>query len=433
MAPRITPAYYVAKIAKYRPGDPRRDVAERRAVFAIQAARAGQAGDMAGARRALEGLHGLGRGLGEINPDELAALIRSGRGGSVSAEEARRAAATITTVVGIIDVVMSIIGTVVGGDVGKAILWVNAILVGRALPEMNTTDFQNFCRAGVGMRETFVNTAGGLVVGAARAALMLANIGRTPQPTLPTATHDAIYAFFQWVGFSLNALCTSIGPLPPVSPPGDSNISCVRGRTRPDSVGLPQTASSCCPGFYLSETGTCEVTIPERSPVDVARRQWVRAVIVRRSVEVTLADPRASATAVADANARDSATSSALCAAETALLAFVNPLPAWGTPATAQQASNAMAVTAEGGRIYRELLRTGGPAGAIVAALLLAGDPLVAVHSYLPPVTQPRCYIRTPPTAGCRCPRIAGPGGGGGGGGALVIGLPLLLWMFMAK
>lgn len=401
--PAMTPRAYVAKIKQYPPGDPRRAVAERRAAYAITAARAARAGDKNTARRAVSGLLGLA-GLGVIDTAAIAERIRFHGAGGISTAEAQRMARTISTVAGLASGVVNIIASLPGMDPGlsQALRWVDAILMGRTPPGIDDRGVQDFCgvwRTWGATFSTFTEN-GILLVG------QLANGGRP----VDAEARNNIVSIVRWIKAALDGLCADV-PVP--SPAPTAPVRCATNGARPDSIGLPQDPLSCCAGLHLAEDGRCMP--PPREPLSAyaqAFSRWNRAFEARRLVEYALRNPAVTEAARRTAQANESATAAALCAAENALLAFVPVIPQRGTPPTAEQTEAAgRALAGEGNPLSRALY-------------------IGALYSYSPPSSVPRCFIRD--RGGCSCTNLHPPGTGGGGAGA-AIALPAiaLLWYMM--
>lgn len=381
----MTPRSYVAKIRKYPVGDPRRDVAVRRAALAVQAARAASAGDGVTARRSLEGLHALSR-FGDIDPDALAARIRFRAAGDVSTTTSRRIATTITAIAGIASAIFNLIALALPPDVARVFRFVDALLMGRAPAEaLENADFIAFCRVWNGMSGGFSGVANGIIAGAV---------------FLNAEQRSNLRDIAAWIKLILDSICSEVGPVPPLPAPVPE--------PPPTTVQRPDP--------------------PPPTPEAAAWQRWRRAVVARTGVELALVSPASTSTAAAQARARDASSAAELCAAETALLGYVDMLPAWGTqpsPAIIEQATRVLTDPALGPTAT---------ASQRLAAGLRVVFAVTPLYAYLPPSAQPRCYIRTPPTGGCSCPRVRRSGGGSDSGGIIKVALPaaLLLW-YMTK
>lgn len=396
-----TPRAYFERAKRLPPG-PRKQRAVMQTMLAMKAADAGRRGDMVTASRALEGLRGLSlAGLGDINPDAMAAIIRRTSAGDISPERARSIANTISTITSIAGTVVQIIALAVGGDVGKVLRFVDAVIRGNAPPDfLSNNDFVNFCRVWQGM------SSGGFISIATSAVNAIASASR-----MPADSRNNINLFIRWTAAALDSICAEVPSVPPAGA-APASPPCVGAGVRPDNHGLPQVPASCCPtgsaaigganaggALYLDQDGICKNTPPAAaSPQLAARQRWRRAVGLRQGAEALMRNTTPALRAAG--LAADARTSTELCAAERAVLSFVTPTPALNQPTST---------------------------------------------TYVPPTTQPRCFLITPPEAGCSCPRVpsdwcSGAGcttsddtGTQSGGGIVTFALPAaaLLWYLM--
>ena len=395
-----TPRAYAQKVQRYAPGDPRRRVAAARAVLAMRAAEAAQRQDFAGARHALSGLEQLAT-FGDVDTAAISARISrdlTNAAGRLTPDA--RAIATGQRVSGIISTVAGIVGPVTQiiaqatNDPGiiRAVSWMNLIIAGQVSPSFGEDDLRLMAGA-CGAWNTQVKPAvlgikGLLLLALAAAGGDAATVG--PQ---------VVNSLFGWITTALDTICTNLAT---VFPPASLAPSCAGAGVRPGSGDVPAGAAGCCPGLVFDPgSGRCqnESTV---TPVGAAMARWVTAWTARRNVEVFLSGvPGVSATAIANAQANDASTAAELCAAETALLVYRNPIPARGTVPTADAAARSMTNTLT-----------------------------LAATFYSPPSTRPRCYILRPPASGCSC---GGVSSGGGSGGIVAFALPAaaLVWYMM--
>lgn len=396
-----TPRSYFAAASRYPVGHPQQKREIMKTMIAMRAVTAAKRGDYDTARRALAGL----RSLGDISEHDLAAIVQRTGAGDVTPERAASIARTISTISSIAGSVVQIIALAVGGDVGKVLRWVDAIIRGNAPPEaLSNNDFINFCRVWQSMSST------GFTSAATSAVNGVASLSRWD-----TATRNNVNLFVRWTAAALDSVCREVGPSVPSSTGTDT--SCAGVGVSPQRHGLPNVASSCCPQLVL-EGGLCKHPPSEaaNTPTALAFSRWRAALLDRRQVEVALATPGSAAAATAQT--RNAQTATELCSAETALLELVNPLPAWGSPPSEATLASSLAIM--NGRNTDGSSHTPNALDALVVA---------GAFSYMPPSTKARCFIRNPPPEGCTC----GSSSSGGGGGVVAIALPALalLWYAM--
>lgn len=400
MAYAQTPRAYAQKVAKYAPGDPRRKVAAARAVLAMRAAEAAQSGDLAATHVALNGLDRLAS-FGDIDTAAISARISrdlTAAAGRVTPDAraiatGQRVSGIIATVAGIVGPVTQIIAQATNNPgIIRAVNWMNLIIAGQVAPTFGESDLRIMADAcGVwngGVKTAVLGIKAGLLLALTLAGGEAATVG--PQ---------VVESLFGWIITALDTICTNLAT---VFPPASAVPSCAGAGVTPGGANGVAGAAGCCPGLVYDATDDRCKFPSTTTPDQAAMTRWVAAWTARRNVEVFLSGvPGVSATALANAQMNDASTAAALCAAETALLAFRNPIPARGTMPSADAAARAM-----------------------------TNSLTLAATYYSPPSTRPRCYILRPPASGCSC---GGVSSGGGNAGIVAFALPAaaLVWYMM--
>lgn len=401
-----TPRVYAAAVRRYTPGTPEHRVAAARAVLAMQAARAHQAGDYVKAGRALEGLGQLAR-FGDIDTAAISRNITrdlTNAAGRLTPDA--RALATGQRVSAAIQTIQSIAGPIMGLIVGaindpgvtRAWNWVETVLTGRVAPTFTEADLRQMASAcgawNGGIKQAVLGVAG-TVQGIAALAASTADAGT--QADVRTAM-NVIQSLVSWIVAALDTICTNLAT---VFPPPELRPTCAAAGVAPRPP-MASGAEGCCTGLVFDPaTGSCKQPTAAPEPAQAARARFITAWTRRRDVEAWLSV--GNETQKANARARDASTAAELCAAGAALLTYQNPLPMMprGAPFTPPPINTSNVLT-----VAATLSRTAS--------------------------TEPYCFIAVPPEGGCSSPCVGG-GSQGGSAGIVALALPAaaLLWYMM--